>query len=94
MGGNFNTQTWLFEFTTATGSFTCIGFGSLEIGFTGGIAAPCSTAWKTGASGDSHAYPYGQFDQVPLTIAGADGIATVQLVCPDAGAAAACLNLV
>lgn len=80
VSGNFNTQYWRFVFS-APAALNCLGFGSLEIGFTG-----VGCAFRTGPTGDSHNYPYNQADvhQVSVTVNGVGGTA-VQAVCPDSG---------
>ena len=73
--GNGNSQTWSFEWTTSDGaSASCMGFGSIEVGFR---SVGCATEWATGPTGDAHAYPNLAPDAhaVAVTFAGVSGTA-------------------
>lgn len=89
--GNFNTQTWAFTWTVDGASFTCNGFGSIEVGFT---SVNCATAWSTGATGDSHTYGTSEADMhdIAVSVGGVSGSGT-QIVCADSGPAGAGCNL-
>lgn len=89
--GNFNTQTWRFTWTVGdNAAFTCNGFGSIEIGFT---SVNCATPFSTGATGDSHGYPFGSADvhQISFSVGGAAGSGQ-QIVCADSGPAGTACN--
>ncbi len=95
VSGNGNTQYFTFTFLTSGGtSFSCRGFGSIEVGFVS--TTGCATAFRTGATGDAHAYPYAQADvhEVSISFGGVAGTAQ-QVFCADSGAtAAACTTVV
>lgn len=74
------------KFSYVTGSFNAV----LDIGFT---SVNCATPFSTGATGDSHGYPYGSTDvhAISFSVGGAAGSGQ-QIVCADAGPAGTACN--